>query len=106
MFVITSKESNIVINYGNQLDYMSNGYPRLVVENIAFPTHMVNVYEVDSMPETIEPEKYCYTPGDGFYENPQHLEPVGYGIDDELVEQIKNDAITEVEEAVLNGTYK
>ena len=33
-------------------------------------------------------------------------EPNPYGVPDDIVEQIKNDAITEVEEAVLSGAYK
>ena len=60
--------------------------------------------EVDSVPKEVEIGKYCYTPEDGFYVNPNYKEPNPYGIPDYLVEQIKNDAITEVEEAVTNGT--
>lgn len=75
MFIITEKETGKIIMMGSQLDYMSNGYPRLVEENVAFPTDIVNVHEVESIPDGVEEGKYCYTPEYRFYENPDYQEP-------------------------------
>ncbi len=33
------------------------------------------IYEVDSIPEDYEPNKYCYTAEQGFYLNPDYAEP-------------------------------
>ncbi|WP_207708624.1 hypothetical protein [Emergencia sp. 1XD21-10] len=49
------------------------------------------------------PSKHCYTETEGFYKNPDYVEPNPYGIPDELVEQIKNDTIAQVQEGVING---
>ena len=35
----------------------------------------VDVFDVESVPEGIEPTKYCYTPEKRFYENPNYTEP-------------------------------
>lgn len=104
MFVITKKTNDVCLMFGEQLDYMDNGYPRIIDYNIAFRDEDVNVYEAVVVPEDVQPEKYCYTPADGFYPNPNYQEPNEYGIPDELVTRIKNDAVTEIEEAVTNGT--
>ena len=103
MYIITSKNLKSIIGIGAKLDYMSNGYPRLVNENVAFPTEMIDVYEVSYMPEYVEENKYCYTPDQGFFENPNWKEPNKWGIPDDIVQEIKNEAITEVQEGAKNG---
>lgn len=74
MYLICNKEDNRIFETGQELDYLSNGYPRLIDKNIAFPTEMVNVYEVAEIPENVEAEKYCYTEEKGFYENENYRE--------------------------------
>ena len=99
MYLITVKEDNRIIMVGEALDYMSNGYPRLVDEDIAFPIDMVNVYEVSEMPSEVIPEKYCYTESEGFYINPDYVEPDPtniYNIPDETYHAIINDLTSEV----------
>ena len=34
------------------------------------------LYEVETLPDDFEPNKYCYTEADGFYLNPDYEEPV------------------------------
>ena len=101
MYLITAKEDNSdrIIKIGIHLDYMSNGYPRLVDEDIAFPIDMVNVHEVSEVPTEVTPNKYCYTEADGFYINPNWVEPDAtntYGIPDETYHAIINDLTSEV----------
>ena len=101
MFLITIKEdnSNRIRMMGKRLDYMANGYPRLIDENVAFPTEMVDVHEVESVPDEVIPEKYCYTEADGFYLNPNYVEPDPtniYNIPDETYHAIINDLTSEV----------
>lgn len=101
MYVITGKTDNVVLGMGEALDHMSNGYPRLVNENVAFVTEQVNVNEVDSIPAEVVTDKYCYTTEQGFYLNPDWKEPNKYGISDELLEQIKADVSSEDVNTVL-----
>lgn len=94
MYLIIVKEDNRIIAMGKALDYMSNGYPRLVNENVAFVKEDVDVHEVESVPSEVIPEKYCYTEADGFYINPNYVEPDAtntYGIPDETYHQILDD---------------
>lgn len=69
MYLITDKIDNKIIEYGEKLDYLENGYPRLINENVAFPTELVDVNQVDEIPDFVEREKYCYTEEKGFYKN-------------------------------------
>lgn len=99
MYIITNSEDNIIIANGKHLDYMINGYPRLIDENVAFPTELVNVYVVSEVPSEVIPEKYCYTEAEGFYINPDWIEPDPtntYGIPDETYHAIINDLTSEV----------
>lgn len=99
MYLIIVKEDNRIMAMGKALDYMSNGYPRLVEENVAFVKEDVNVHEVSEVPSDVIPEKYCYTEADGFYINPNWVEPDPtntYGIPDETYHAIINDLTEEV----------
>ena len=70
-YIITVKEDNRILAMGLHLDYLDNGYPRLIDENIAFPDTLVNVYGPVKVPEEVEPEKYCYD-GEEFTLNPNY----------------------------------
>lgn len=69
MYVITGKQYNEIFSMCKELKYWDNGYPVNVDINTAYPTAMVNVYEVEPIPENVVEAKYCYTPEKGFYEN-------------------------------------
>ena len=98
--IAVGKINNVVLSFG-ELEYWDNGYP--IVGGVAYDPKDVLLFDVD-VPQDYTAGKYCYTAELGFYINPKYSEPNPYGISDELVEQIKNDAITEIEEAVVNGT--
>ena len=104
--ILIQTQDNVIIRIAESVEYDHRNYPYIDVngfrECYAVPSHVVR--EVAEVPEEVTTEKYCYTPEDGFYIRPGYVEPNGYGIPDDLVERIKNDAITEVEEAVTNGT--
>ena len=91
MIIVINKIDNVFIAFGEKLNYMNNGYPRLVNENVAFPTEMVNVFEEVTIPSGVEPNKYCYTESEGFTENPNYVEPNKYNIANELLETIQAD---------------
>lgn len=98
MYLITRKENNAVIQSGERLEYVSNGYPRLVNEDVAYPNWAVCVYEIDNIPNDISPEKWCYTEADGFYPNPNWHEPSAYDlapqdIVDAIIDEYTNELI-------------
>lgn len=84
--------------FGEALDYLPSGYPRLINENIAFVNDCVYVYEVSELPQEVEAEKYCYTKADGFYPNPNYHEPSAYDlapqeIVDAIIDEYTNELI-------------
>ena len=101
MYIITNKRDNVILGMGERLDYMSNGYPRLMDKNIAFVAEQVNVNEAENVPSEVSVDKYCYTAEKGFYINPDWKEPNKYGISDELLDQIKADVSSEDVNTVL-----
>lgn len=109
MYVITS--NNCIVGIGEILDYIEeNGYPLLVNENVAFVSNAVTIYENVEVSEEIKNNwlKYCYTPEQGFYENPNYVEPDPsntYGIPDELFNQIKSDYREQIAQEVSENGY-
>lgn len=95
MYIITDKKKNTIIGIGQEMDYLSNGYPRLIEENTAFVTEQVNISEVATVPDEVEEEKYCYTAEKGFYPNPDWVEPETDDIDTVLTELEKEVGINE-----------
>lgn len=74
MYIIVDKE-NAIVDMTRALEYWPNGYPLNVETRTAYPSDMVDVYEVETIPEGIVSEQYCYTPEEGFYPNPNYREP-------------------------------
>ncbi|HAU86438.1 MAG TPA: hypothetical protein DCW90_13370 [Lachnospiraceae bacterium] len=75
MYILTAKRGNVIIGIGPELDYMSNGYPRLIDINVAFPIETTNVHEVAEVPTEVREGQYCYDTEKGFYENPDWVAP-------------------------------
>lgn len=75
MVILTKKTDNVIVEIGENLDYMKNGYPRIIEKNVAYPDWSVNVYENIEVPEEVQLHKYCYTETEGFYENPDWVDP-------------------------------
>lgn len=100
MYVITEKRDNVILGIGNTIDYMENDYPRLVNENVAFPTELVNVSQVDSVPEEIVGGRYCYTAEKGFYPNASWKEPNKFGLSDEQIAELEQDTIDKLVQEV------
>lgn len=100
-----------VTKTGNSnLGTWGNGYPVLIEENIAFPSGTVNIYQNIEVSDEVKsnPSKYCYTPEQGFYENPNYVEPDPantYNIPDELFNQIKADYREQIAKEVSENGY-
>ena len=117
MIIITNKDTNVVsfiandttdkpapneavTKHGNSnLGTWANGYPVLIEENIAFSPESVNIYQDVKVATEVVPNKYCYTPEQGFYLNPDYVEPDQtntYGISDEIYHNIIDDYTEEL----------
>ena len=106
--IITDKNTDILLGYDLELDYQSNGYPRLVNLDIAFVKDNVFVFEIDELPEYVVLGKYCYTEADGFYVDPNYVEPDPtniYNIPDETYHAIIDDYTSSITEEVANNGY-
>lgn len=102
-----SPNKNMIKRGNSNLAIMKNGYQALIEENIAFVPHIVNIYQnVDAT--NVIPYKYCYTESEGFYLNPDYVEPDPtntYGISDELFNQIKSDYREKIAQEVSENGY-
>lgn len=100
-----------VTKTGNSnLGTWSNGYPVLIEENVAFVPGNINIYQNVEVSDEIKsnPSKYCYTSEQGFYKNPNYIEPDPantYGIPDELFNQIKSDYREQIAQEVSENGY-
>lgn len=74
-YVITDKD-NVIIALSETIGYEENGNVLINNGTSAIAASLVKeVYEVNDVPENITGAKYCYAPNDGFYENPNYVEP-------------------------------
>lgn len=107
MIIITDRETDILCDIGVSLEYENTGNPVIVRENgfkLAYACP-VNVYENVEVSDDVEPYKYCYTETDGFYLNPDYVEPNAYGIDNDTYDQIIDDYTASITEEVANNGY-
>ncbi len=112
MFIITDK-NNKIFHISETIGYETNG--NIILDN---GTQIgcfreVEVHEVDTIPNEVCTEKYCYTEADGFYENPNYVEPIDPNAEMEaLKQQVStlqavnedlNNQITEIQLALVEG---
>lgn len=103
LYIAVAKDTNVFIGRSATLAYWDNGYPLFPDLNRAYIPETTEIYTVDTIPGDVAEYKCCYTPVAGFYENANYKEPNTYGIPDELLQRIKDDAVAEIEEAVANA---
>ena len=110
MQIITDKlfYQNVIIMKGNSVEVFDDNHTLLndlFGNKIIFANETINTYSVDTIPEHISEGKYCYTPEQGFYKNPNYVEPDPtntYGISDSAYHQIIDDYSMElIEKGVL-----
>ncbi|NBH61561.1 hypothetical protein D1155_07855 [Anaerotruncus sp. 80] len=103
MNIIVDRISRVLVDFDTEVEYMRNGYPRLVNKDIAFVADDIEVFTGVDIPENVVAGKYCYTEEDGFYLNPDYEEPNPYGLTDEQYNEIVDSVIAQVQEGVING---
>lgn len=83
MKLLVSKIDNSIVFVSNVADSVDNG---IDVGGLIFPSQGVNVFDVESIPEGVTTQKFCYTVADGFTFNPEYNTP-----ENDEVEQLKQD---------------
>ena len=111
--IITDKlfYKDVIIMKGNSIevfDEKNTLLHDLYGNKIIFANDTINAYSVENIPEHVSEGKYCYTPEQGFYKNPNYVEPDPantYGIPDELFNQIKSDYREQIAQEVSENGY-
>lgn len=96
-YIITNSE-NVIIAISNTYR-VDESVRNIILDNynIAYaPNDTFNVYNVE-VPNGVQEIKYCYTENDGFYENPDYVEPPK-PVEERL--DIAEESITEIELAL------
>ena len=74
-YVLTDKDDHRIMHMSDDLGYQSNGNYLIYGGELAVPPILADMAEVQSVPEGVEPEKWCYADGE-FYANPNYVEPM------------------------------
>ena len=75
-FVLT-KQNNEIIEISNTYE-LDEEHRNIIVDNHAIaygPDEVINVFEVEEIPQEVEKAKWCYTEEEGFYKNENYVEP-------------------------------
>ena len=73
MYLIVSNE--MILDICETIITWDNGCIESSRTHIGYSPKDVVTFKVEEIPENIEPYKYCYTEADGFYENPDWIDP-------------------------------
>ena len=102
MYIIVANVNNVILGIGNKLEYLDNGYPCLVEENMAYPREWVEIYDMPEITPGVEKDKYCFTKEKGFYLNPDWEVINPYGIKQDKYTQIIDDyTMSLIEQGIL-----
>lgn len=73
---LLEKKDNIIMHISETLDRQDiNNYYLIKNGTMAIPPKFVeNIFEVETIPEYVEEEKYCYNEENGFFENKDYEE--------------------------------
>ena len=110
---ILTNNNNAVFVYGNEIeigrwenDPTMDTYRIKTDEGFLYAVIAdFGLHEVESMPADFEANKYCYTEAEGFYINPEWIEPNPYGIDDTTYNNIIDDYTSSITTEVANSGY-
>ena len=74
-YILTAKDDHRIMHISDDLGYQSNGNYLIYGGELAVPPILADMAEVETVPEGVEPEKWCYADGE-FYVNPNYVEPM------------------------------
>lgn len=97
MDIIVEKNTNVVRGIGERADDKETYW---LINQTRFSKKFFELYEKIDFQENVATMKFCYTPEQGFYENPNWEEPDTsntFGIPEDVYMAIKEHAIQEVQ---------
>lgn len=104
MYIVTDALTNSIrYIFENIHPYKDGIYSELPGGTKHLMPGIKHYFLVGDVPEYVEPDKYCYTEEAGLYPNPRYTEPNKWNLPNEVIEEIKNEAIAEVQEGAKNG---
>ena len=72
--IVTAPKDERILAISDTLSYNEANQPVVNDGKLAFACE-VNLYEVETVPEEVEVEKFCYTKEKGFFENEDYEPP-------------------------------
>ena len=73
-YILTAKDDHRIMHISDDMGYQSNGNYLIYGGELAVPPILADIAEVESVPDGVEPEKWCFADGE-FYANPNYVEP-------------------------------
>lgn len=73
-YLIRSPEDNRIMHISDTLSHQDNGNYLINNGTLAIPPSICTLVEVDTVPDGVEPEKWCYIDGE-FTPNPNWRDP-------------------------------
>lgn len=74
-YILTAKDDHRIMHISDDLAYQGNGNYLIYGGELAVPPILADMAEVETVPEGVETEKWCFADGE-FYANPNYVEPV------------------------------
>lgn len=96
-YLLLARDNKRIMFVSETLGYQENGNYLINDGTLAIPPSICELVEVPSIPEGVEPEKWCYKDGQ-FIPNPDWREPVPEGDANATIDAL----LTEME-AILNA---
>lgn len=97
MYIITYEE--VIKCLSSTIDYGPLAYP-ITDSGEVFTVPMHEINEVESVPDGVEPNAWCYSAAEGFY---RYVPPNKWDLPESTVGEIKDEAVTEMQKGVTNG---
>lgn len=79
-YLFLPKNDKRILHISSDLDYQPNGNYLINEGTIAIPPSIVDMIEVDSIPESVETEKWSYIDGEFVYTWVEPSEPTGESV--------------------------
>lgn len=92
-YLILATDDKRIVHISNSLDHQSNGNYLINNGTLAIPPSICTLVEVNTVPDGVELEKWCYIDGQ-FVPNPNWREPEFNDVDEIL---------NIIEEGIING---
>lgn len=98
MYIAIDNNTKGFLMFDNEIE-AKDDVVKMVTMRVNIPKTIGTVYEVDEIPDGVEPFKYCYEENKGFYKNPNWREPTEaekYGVSEDVYNSIIDEYTNEL----------